>query len=164
MATGENDRYANLASAKVAANGATISFAELQTGISLGQNLGILIDHIEYYYNTTDVSGLADGEVLTMAWTLSNTLTSLDPDIRGVIDTVSIFRIDDGAPANSNYLYKPQIKYFTPPLIVANPRIYLAVVGPAAAANNSRSRFSYRYIRLSDKEYLEIAEAFLLIS
>lgn len=163
MPTGVNDTYANIASATVVANGTTLAFAELQTGISLGQGVGIIIDQIDYYYNRTGIGVLADNEEVVMAWTTSNTLTDLLPTNSRVIHVDRLGRTDFGTAAAGTFKSIPVERKFTPPMIVAAPRIYLAIGAVASITQNFNSRIYYRYIKLSAQEYLELAEAFVLV-
>lgn len=158
------DIYANMASNSVAANGVTLTFNELLTGISLGQGMGLIIDEIDYYIDSTLRESMdADTDYIFGAWTTSNAITDIEIDNRSVIHKMSTQILFEGTPANAMVQNNPVVFQFLPPIIVAAPRIYLAVDGKAGLTGALRSRIYFRYIKLSPQEYLELAEAFILV-
>jgi len=163
MATGVNDLYANMGTTTVTLNGATIVFSELQTGISLGQGMGIIIDQFDYYFPFDNIDGLATGEQMIAAWTTSNSITSLSVTNRAVIHNSIMGRVDMGTAASGQILQQPNQHKFTPPIIVAAPRIYLACKGVSGQSNTISSRILFRYLKLTPQEYLELAETFILV-
>lgn len=165
MARTKNDVYANMATAQVTGADGSIVFAELLTGISIGQGIGILIDSVDYYYMSAKVL-LADGKTAKLAWVTSNALTSISIDDRRIIHYNESGRVDHGTAGNSQIVVQPDTYDFSPPIIVAAPRLYLAVELPASSGATGevfRARFRFRYVDLTDKEYLEIAETFILV-
>lgn len=158
-----DDRYAGIAGTKVTANGATITYNGLLTGIGLGTKKGMLIDKIEYIYPAGDLDALTTGQGIVLAWTVQDSLTSLTLTNRGVIHYSQVNCAIFGAAANAVLEVQPFEYFFTPPIIVAEPEIFLTVQGPAGAAGEYLSRFYYRYIDLRDVDFLEIAQSFNLI-
>lgn len=158
------DNYANIAEAQVTANGTTIAFTELQTGISLAQKRGIVIDKIEYTFARDDIGALADNEDINIGWVTSNSITSLNTNQKQVIHAVTLGRVDMGTAATAQIYEMPVQFMYTPPLIVAAQRIYLAVDSADSGSQNIHSsRLYFRYIDLKTEEYLEIAESFVLV-
>lgn len=161
------DRYANIAAASVTESGvSTITFAELLTGISLGAGVGILIDAIDFYVAKASMAEFTTAtDAIEMAWCVSNNVPALsDPSENRIIFAHQLFRFDFGVAASAQYFSFPIHRDFFPPLIVAAPRIYLAAEATGlASACTVRSRLFFRYVDLETKEYLEIAEAFILV-
>jgi len=157
------DEYANVASAYVTLSGATIVYNELQTGISLGQGQAIIIDKIEYDPTSAEMTRIADTEELRFGWSVTNALDTINLTKKGIVDLMLFKRWDDGAAAQANYEVLPFHKEFSPPLIVASPRIYLFGQGVAGSSGSVLSRMYFRYVKLSTQKYLELAEAFLLV-
>jgi len=155
------DSYANIASFNVTsgADGA-IDFAELQTGISLGQGMGLVIDQINYYFQGFNPQTEADyGEI---ALCTSNNISDIaDPNQKQVVDFCKKQVFDHGTPATSIISKQPDIHQFLPPLIVAAPRLYIGARSDCALV--AKMRMFYRYIKLTSQEYLEIAESFILV-
>lgn len=162
------DRYTNLATANVVESAAnTITFVELLTGISLGQGTGMLIDQIDYYPTKVSLQLLAaNPDTLHFGWFTSNASTGFNATDRRIIHHAVLNAetvIGTAASAMSIFRLPLQFK-FSPPIIVAAPRLYLGVSGTSlSAAANVESRLYFRYIPLTDKEYLELAETFILV-
>jgi len=168
MARRSEDRYTNLASIEVTETAAnTLTFAELLTGISLGQGTGILIDQLDYYPTSPSLDDLVlPADTITMAICTSNAITTLNINQRSVIHAMSLHA---GPAIGTNagggmFTREPFIHQFFPPIILAAPRLFLAAQGASlAAAITLRLRMYFRYIELTDKEYLELAETFILV-
>lgn len=158
------DEFSNVMSASVA-NGASTAFTEVMTGISLGQKRGIIIDHIEYQLSLTALQAIDDdGDRVTMAWTVSNSLSSLSIGNNQVIHTCDVSRIDAGTAANALLVVQPFNFELLPPIIVAAPRIFLGSIADGGVGGSVSSRLYYRYVELTPQEYIEIAETFVLIT
>jgi len=162
MAKTTEDRFTNILSANVTLSAAdTSTYSEVVTGVSLGSGIGLLIDHIDYMPDVTSIALMtAATDSITMMWaTSSNAAYSLGNSY--VIDMNVMYRYDMGTAASGELVYLPISRYFTPPMIIATPRLflYMSSNGLASAASGS-CRIFFRYINLTDKEYLEIAETF----
>jgi len=164
------DKYANILTAKVATAGATDSSVEVQTGVSLGQGRGIIIDSIEYLVDSTvlaDFVAGATGDLCLKGWFTTSPTAIGDYDYTNsrLIHMDTDIRIDIGT-AGSGGIQKTSIVYqFFPPLIVAVPKLYFATRSTAAIdGGNLHSRIYFRYVDLTAQEYLEIAETFVLTS
>jgi len=160
------DRFANMAALSVTESSAgTMTFAELQLGINFGQGIGILIDQLEYYFDAATLEDIVlAGDQLEGGWFTTNLMTAFDVLDKRQLHQVSVGLVAFGTPASANLTYQPTPFQFFPPLIQASPRVYLGVLGTSlAAAAILRSRLYFRFINLTDKEYLEIAETFILV-
>lgn len=160
----QQDKFANIASAATPPITGGIQFVELLTGISLGQGMGIIIDQIDYMFDDTMYADmLTAGDWVRFGWVTANTLTVLAMENKGVIHMGQLVYIQDGTPATSVIHHDPKPFQFFPPIIVAAPRIYLAVQSGGVTAGTLRSRLYFRYVSLTSQEYLELAESFILV-
>lgn len=170
MATRKHqDKYANIARQDVlqsAANAET--FEELQTGISLGQGTGMLIDQIDYYIPpaTMELLLLASDQLIC-GWTTSDAAGALGNDRRTSLHVTQIALgpvIGAAASAGTPFVTPLAFQFF-PALIIAAPRLFLGMDSESiAAAGRCSSRIYFRYIDLSAQEYLELAETFVLVA
>ena len=165
MAT--KDMYANMAAAKLTLTDGSIVGTQVELGISLGTKKGVLIDRIDYYLEDAKTA-LSDGKDVDVGWSTqaAASLSEIEIDNKSIIHYTSTIRKDFGTAANSIFFRSPEQYEFTPPIILAAPSIYLVGRLPASSGATGqvvRSRLSYRYIDLSTQEYLELAEAFILV-
>lgn len=162
------DRYANLASATATETAAgTLTYAEVATGISLGQGIGLLIDQINYLVNVSTLEDLvATGDVVQMGWFSSKVPSSFSFNDRRIIDMAQLHVAPPiGTPASAGGPFKqPIVHQFFPSLIIAAPRLYLGIQGVSlTGVATVTARLYFRYIELTTKEYLELAETFTLV-
>ena len=162
------DRFANLASVTVTeATPGTLAYAELLTGISIGAGIGLLLDKIDYIFSIGTINDIIlPTHYVKAGWFTSKNSTDFDFNDRRLISMIALH----GGPTigtnagSGNFIRQPADVNFSPPLIIASPRLFLGVLGGAiAGAANVISRIYFRYQPLSDKEYLELAETFVLV-
>lgn len=160
-----NDRFRNVLSAEVISSAAnTLTFAEVQTGASLGMRLGVIVDAIDFYPTHAAINEMTQlADQIIMAWTTSDQVSDLEDEADSrILDVLRFSRHDLGTAGSGVFLALPFHRDFTPPLIVAAPKLFLAVhTGGLASAATLRSRLAFRFTPLSAQEYLEIAETFL---
>lgn len=160
-----DDRFRNVLSIEVTQSAAdTLTFQEVPTGVSLGQGLGIVIDEISYYPNHANIRELdADTDTLMMALTTSDQPDDIaDYSDSRIVDTVALLSHVVGTAGNFQVHELPIRTEFTPPIILATPRLFLAVdTAGFGAAATARVRVAFRYVKLTPQEYLEVAETFL---
>ena len=162
------DRFANLAAAVVTeATPGTLTYAELLTGISIGAGIGLLLDKIDYSFSIGTINGIIlPTHYVKSGWFTSNNSVDFDFNDRRL---VSMFALHGGPTVGTNagsgnFIRQPEGVSFSPPLIIASPRLFLGVLGgTSGVAANVISRIYFRYQPLSDKEYLELAETFVLV-
>lgn len=166
----ETDKFANVLVGKCTTAGATVVNNEITTGISLGEGYGILIDQIDYILTSTvyaDFAAGAAGDALSMGWFVQSPSAAADfaYDNSRMLHRSMVYRTDYGAAA-SGFLIKDPYEYkYDPPLIMASPKIIFSCSGSAAiSGGDCFSRLYFRYIKLTQSEYLELAEAFVLLS
>ena len=162
-----DDRFRNVLSAEVTLSAAdTLTYQELNTGTGIGQGLGMVIDAIDYYPASGAMRELdADNDSIQMAFTTSDQATNLtDMSDRRIFDAVFVFNQLIGTAGNTWPHHTPIHREFTPPLLVASPRIFFGVdTGGFASAYTFQARMAFRFIKLSAQEYLEVAETFILL-
>ena len=168
MAFGKReDRFANIASAQVVESAAnTLTYQEILTGVSLGSGVGLLIDSIQYAPQQPGIEQLvATGDVLTMGWATSASANLWLSDRRVIDVLMMLVEPPIGAAASAGSPLALPIKHeFTPPIIVATPRLFLGVMGASLiSAAIVDSRMFFRYQPLTPQEYLELAESTLLV-
>lgn len=160
------DRFANVVSAIVNTTADALTFTEMLTGISLGQGVGMLIDEIDYHPSNGALNLMtADGDSIQMGITTSNDILNLtDFEDRRIIHMSDIMRQDLGTAASAQIIFLPKVFQFFPPLIIAAPRLYLAMdTSGLSAGVGGRVRIYFRYIELTAAQYIELAEAFVLV-
>lgn len=161
------DRYANILSGEIQTPTAnTIAFQEFTTGVGLQSKQGMIIDQLDYFPSTTSVTEMtAVGDTINYGFTVSNGVTTLeDFTDRRIIHSAKLVRTDFGTAAAAQLLSMPLSYQFFPPLVIAEPRIYLAAASVGLAnANLLRARMYFRFIELTDRNILEIAQSFTLI-
>lgn len=160
------DQYTNLASSEVTESAAgTLTLVELLTGISLGGGIGMLIDQIDYQFSAAALElVVAASDSLSAGWFTSNAPTAFDLNDRRQIHQMSVSQALVGAVVSQTHFIQPFTFSFSPAMIFANPRLYLAIRGlNLAAVGFVVSRIYFRYIPLTPQQYLELAEAFILV-
>lgn len=164
MRRADEDRFANVLAAEVTETAAnTLTYAEMELGIGIGSGVGILIDQIDYYH-TAKLSH-ASGDGYLRAICLTNDISDLSSEFTNprVLHISSEY-----AELNTNgqVVEKYPLQYkFTPALITAANRgkLYLAAQGVSqVAAFTLQCRIYFRYLKLTDRDYLELAESFAL--
>lgn len=163
-----DDRFANVITAEVTQTAANAeAFQEIATGVSLGQQLGMVIDELEFFTDlSTLITALAgDGDRIDFAITTSDLVDDFD-DVtdRRILWSGGLVKDE---LTSGVVMHKNPIGYrtFNPPLIHASPRIFLGVDSSSLAiVLTIRCRIHFRYIKLTAQEYLEVAETFLITS
>jgi len=162
------DNFANIAAIRVTESAAnTLTYAELATGISLGQGIGMIIDGWDWKVtraSKTTALANAEGDGADLAMCTSNSLTDLTNfnDRRMILKADTYVQVT-GAVTSQQQMSLGWKDTFSPPLIIAAPRLFFAVKGTGlTTALVVDFRLYFRYIDLSVQEYLELAEAFTL--
>lgn len=168
MARAGKDTYANVLNANITTAGTTVVNVEVNTGVSLGEGKGMLIDQIDYSYGGSVMGDFVTGgssTYLYTAWSVNSVAAAdFSADNSRIFHLVEKGRYDMGTAGNAVIHTDPECYQFFPPMIIASPKIYINCVGSAAVSGGVlSSRIYYRYVDLSSQEYLELAESFVLI-
>jgi hypothetical protein len=142
----------------------TITFEQIRFAAGLFEGVAIKLNRVRYVPDATLIREIvANTDSLAFALTTRNDLTSLSPTNLSVIDTVSI--IGNGAgveptilPITSDFTSLPEGGLLLP----ANP-LYLSMVsaGFAAAVGPLYAVLEYQWIRLSDREAIELLQTLI---
>lgn len=157
-----DDRFQNFLVFDITMSAANIlTFQQINTGVSLGQGLGIVIDEIRYVPTLPSMRELtAATDDLKVSLCTTDTVSDIgDYGDSRVLDNLTIVT----AVTNTGPPFVMPFKHdFSPPLIIATPTLHIGMATTgAAAASRCRMRVSFRYIKLTAQEYLEVAETFL---
>jgi len=166
-----SDKYANIATVKVTESSAdALTFAELRTQVGIEADRqaaqAMIIDEIDYMLSTATLAALdADGDRLAYAITISNAVTDLEDFAdRRILHSGRVERRDAGVATSHVIHRQPIVFQFFPPLITAERSLYLGVKGTATGvANVLNARIYHRIVRITQGEFLELAEVFRLV-
>ncbi len=160
------DKYSNLAYATVTETGAnTLTFSEIQTGMSTFDKVAWIIHEIWYFMSVTDLNKIvANGDEIVMGLSVSNKMTT--PDLSDVA-TVDVKRLDTflfGSPTSAQLYEMPFKSSFSQMpgggLIVPPRPIYLFAQGQSVAtACTVQARIFFTCLNLSPADYWELVEA-----
>jgi len=159
------DKYANVLTESVTLSAAnTLTFEEMELGLSLFDKVGLLISRIEYEPAVGTLNEMtASGDEIRMALTTSESISNLRVDEKAVIHSMVYKRFDAGTAA-SGHFYRLPFVYDLSDLpgggILITPRpLYLAgdTDGVASAAV-LYVRIYFTVISLTPAEYFELLE------
>jgi len=161
------DKFVNTAYALAQESAAnTLTFQEIQTGMSVFEKVAWVIHAIEYHIPASSVGLLIDAaDSIDVALTVSNTMTQISPQIAAVVDTI---QFGPGLTATRVDWISPKIHDFTTwpggGLIIPGKPVYAAIKSgslASAAQVDLRIRFTYRPLKA--EEYWELVEASRII-
>ncbi len=166
-----SDKFANIATVQVTETAAdVITFQELRTQVGIEPDResaqAMIIDEIDYLLDAATLGALsADGDALSYAVTISNAVPALnDFTDRRILHSGFVQRNDFGVAASGWVFQQPLVYQFFPPLITAERSLFLGVQGSLTGiANILRARIYHRIVRISQAEFLELAEVFRLV-
>lgn len=161
------DRFANIFTAEVVQTAAnTLTFAELQFGITLRDRIAIAIDEVYFYVNTAALALMTTAnDRMEFALSVSDQPTSLsDLSDRRILHATNINRIDMGTAASGMLIKMPLKESFAPPMIVLPNRIYVGIQSAGlASVVTLQMRMHYRTVPISrDDQLIEVLESFQL--
>jgi len=158
------DRFANIFTASVTMSAAnTLTFAELNFGITLRDRIAIVIDQI-FIYPSASLYALMTtaADFAAIALTISDSVTDItDLADRRIFTLKFLERADWGTAASASLVEHPYILEFTPPLIMLPTRVFLAMdtVG-LAAVSGCTIRLHYRTVSITqDQQLIEVLES-----
>lgn len=161
------DDFPNIMSGTITESGAnTLSFSsKLETGYSLGDNVGLVIHRMEWWLDKASVGLLLDNaDAIKMALVTSNQVSSILVTGSNIIDIVEIGLAKYGVAASGWAQYNPVIlRDFTSLpgggfLVAPNP-LYIAINGVSlASAASANWRMFYTTVSLNDKGFRELWE------
>lgn len=164
---GKADVYSNLILTTFNMSAAdTLTFQEIDLGISLFENIGLLIEKIEYIPSVeTKTLLVAAADRIRFGLTNDNGISSISADDRRIIDFMELgVGGIVGAVVSSFLEVKPYVHDFTMlgggGLIVAPRPLYAWMMTDGlGAVMGLVMRLYFRVLRLSSNEYIELLEA-----
>lgn len=161
------DRFANIFSVEVTLSAAnTLTFSEMQFGITLRDKLAIVIDQVFIFMTAGDLSLFtANADRATFAITNSDAMTDITDygDRRNMI-IKQISRSDFGTAASGAMIQMPLTESFSPPMIALPTRMFFAA--DSAGLGNplvARLRMHFRTVPITSEQQLtEVLESFQL--
>lgn len=162
------DQFAQIAYLSVTESAATtLTFEELSIAAELDKKKAMVIHRIEYNVAGGSLALLiAAGDQITCGLSLSNSITSTSLDKAEVFDRINIF-YSAGLPAGG--IMEPIDRRFTDMpgggLLVPVKKLFLFTQGVSiASATTVQARIWYTIKNLSPADYLELADAFQILT
>lgn len=142
----------------------TLTFAKLETGLSVYDKVGWVLNRVEWRPSLTAYSQFnSSGDSLTLALTASSNLSGLSDGDPAIYAIQRFLRVDLGTPASGAVIpIGEEDDYSTFPgggiLVLPNP-LYLAALGSGlAAATTSIVRIWYTAIDMADADYFNLVQ------
>lgn len=171
MPASQTDKFANKFYGAVTESAqGTLTFAEIQTNVSVFDKVAWVLHRLEWYISTTILDLLAgDKDYLSMALVSSNKISALGLDNPAVIDLYNLVMLDYGTPGNNQILEFPMIRDFSQLPgggVIITPRpLYVALVSDSIATPATAACRGYFTIRqLAADEYLELVDFYRIVS
>lgn len=166
-----SDKYANIATIDVTMSALnTLTFAELRTQVGIEADRqsanAMIIDQIDYFPTRAMIQEMTTGaDAIAIGLTVSNAVTDLeDFSDRRVLHSMSYHVQSHGTPANMARHRLPFQHQFFPPLITADRSLFLGAFSVGlASAGRVRARIYHRIVRVTQAEFIELAEVFRLV-
>ena len=143
----------------------TLTFSEIQSGISLFDKVAWVIHRVEWTMAETCLHQLsAETDVLQMGVTVSNKVAALELSDPALVTMLELSMQEYGTPANAELVQKPVVQDFTNlpggGLIIPPKPIYIAIscAGFASVAT-VHARLYFTHKDLSPADYWELVEA-----
>lgn len=164
MAKSKIDQYANRAFSEVTMSAAnTNTFEQIRFAVGVFQGVGLLLHRIQWFPGEASMREVVTAaDRLTMALTLRDDLTSLEPTNQAVLAAVHYV----GVAATTAPVTLPfETDWRQHPggglLIPSNPLYLAAGSGGFAAAATVRALIEYTFVQLSDREAIELLQTII---
>ncbi len=163
------DSFANKMYGAVTESGAnTLTFAEINTNVSVFDKAAFILHRLEWFIPSTDVDKIiAAADKITCALTSSQNTVTLGLDNPAVIDLLEVaIAVQTGVGYTQNVM--PFIRDFSNlpggGLIIAPRPLFLAVKGTSlASAVHAECRAYFTVKSLSADEYLELVDFYRIV-
>lgn len=161
----KKDSFSNIINVQVVESAAnTLTFEEINVGLNLFDKAGLIIHRIDYHLVAASLNLLiANGDLTGCAITQSNSIDTLTPSERAVVDKVEFQYTQVGTPGNFEIHDMPLTKdYSSLPgggILVTPKPLYAAIRSlslASAATVNIRLWFTVK--KLSPADYFELLE------
>lgn len=166
-----SDKYANIATIDVTMTALnTLTFAELRTQAGIEPDrqsaIAMIIDEIDYNPTRAMIQEMSTGgDAIAMALTVSNAVPDLEDFAdRRILHSMSYHTQNVGTAATELIHQLPFVYQFFPPLITADRSLFLGAFSVGlASAGRIRARIYHRIVKVSQAEFIELAEVFRLV-
>ena len=158
------DRYANYCLARVVESGAnTLTFAQIQTGISLFDKVAWVINRIEWSVDIVATDTGADNDYLNYGLSTSNSWTTPSIMEQTILDFNSLI-LRSYSQVGVEYQYQPLVKDFSQLpgggiLAPPTPLFVWAKGNGLGSAQTVTARMMYTVLSLKPEEYWELVES-----
>lgn len=162
----KTDMYANVVTQETNMSSAnTLSFTEVNIGLSIFDKAGLVISRVEYHISETTLDDLtSDGDIIEVAFGTSNQLANLTPNQQAIIHKATLSRQDLGTTAaNLTIMHQPLEHDFSSLPgggIIITPRPWYTMMNSVglASAGTVYVRFYFTVVQLRAEEYFELLE------
>lgn len=158
------DRFANVFAAEVVMTSAnTLTWVEMNFGITLRDRVAIVIDQLLWYPSKAAIAEMTTlADFVQLAVSVSDQPTTLAVDDRRILSLVEFNRHDFGTAAGAAIFHYPIMTNFFPPLIALPNRLFFgAGTTGLASAMTARLRMHFRTVSITqDQQLVEVLEAF----
>jgi len=161
------DRFANVFTGELKLTGAnTLSFAEMNFGITLRDRVALIIDQLYWYLSAASIAEMtATGDRIIAGLCVSDQVADME-DIadRRILVGLTFTRHDFGTAAAAGFIQTPIVQEFSPPLIVLPNRFFIGGSSSGlASALTIQVRMHFRTVSITqDQQLVEVLEAFQL--
>ncbi len=157
------DKYANMLYDKVVESGAnTLTFNEVNIGLTMFDKVGILISQIHWYNYQTLLAATTDA--IQFGLSASNSWTVPDLGNSAIITMHEETVVDYGTAGNNQIFVQPMIDDFSQlpggGLLITPRPLYLWTLGTnLASASSPIMRMYFTIIKLQPADYFELLES-----
>jgi len=162
---GAKDKYANLLVKNFSLSAAnTLTFDEIEIGLSLFDKVGLKIQRLEYHWSNAALAEMtANGDDMVCGLITSDAVSSPGPSESAVIHMTRIKRIDFGTAASAQLTKVPDVFDFSNLaggglLVTPRPLYAFGNSSGLASACQFNLRVFFTVEKLADAEYFELLE------
>lgn len=159
------DKYSNMMVKSISMSAAnTLSFDEVDIGLSLFDKVGLQVQRIEYTINKGTLAEMtAANDTIEMALTTNDGISAITTDDRSVIHMYRLRRLDAGTAGNAVFFEQPVVFDFSSlsggGLLITPRPLYVAMdTSGLASAGTAYLRIFFTVVKLQDSEYFELLE------
>lgn len=167
MATAGKDKFVNYIKKAITMSAAnTLTFEDIDIGLNLFDKIGLLIHRIAYYVpqdTLTPITG--DSDEVGLAIVGNDNVSTINPDDRWVIDSMSLHGLLEGTAANFLIEKMPIVHDFSNLpggglLVPPKPLSFAMDTNGFAAAVSAKCVIMFTIMQLKDADYFELLESF----
>lgn len=165
-----SDKYANIATIDVTMSALNVlTFAELRTQVGIEPDRqsanAMIIDQIDYFPTRAMIQEMTAGsDAIAAAITVSNAVSDIEDFSDRRILHSFVLHVQQLSSVGAWFFTHPFSYQFFPPLITADRSLFLGAFSVGlASAGRIRARIYHRIVRVTQGEFIELAEVFRLV-